>query len=383
MNIFKRKDGRSPFWFVDMVNPRTGKRVRKSTGQTDRRAAMRWALEQTSKEAERETTVGAAIDAYIQRMKADGLRSHADAALKSDKTIGRGGEARWGTRFRLDPELPLSELTAKDVQALKAARATEGNAPGTIAAELRILRAACKLAEDTGYQGPKVRKWGVPPPDHKLRYLSPDEAKAVLHKLHPDTPVTAGTKGKLVVPRGVIREGRQDVHDLFLALVMTGGRWAEVGKLTWRQVNFEAGTITLWGWKSAKERTVPMVPEVAEMLRRRFDYKRGAYVFPGRDGKARRAPSRAISRAIDAVGLNAPEIVEAFGRATIHSLRHTYASWLRQAGLGLDEIQPLLGHADMQTTKIYAKVVDASTFEKARAALGVKLAHSRHTEPGG
>ena len=188
--------------------------------------------------------------------------------------------------------------------------------------------------------------------------------------LHPDRPVVAGSRGKLVVQGpSVIREQRQDAHDLFVALVMTGGRWNEVASLTWGQIAWDAGTIRLFGFKAEKERTVPLVGQAAEMLRRRAGSKRGQLVFPGPGGRKRTAPSRALQRAIDAAGCNSPEMVAQFGRATVHSLRHTYGSWLRQAGLDLADIQELLGHADLQMTRRYSKVPAPQRMSRAGEAL--------------
>ena len=41
-------------------------------------------------------------------------------------------------------------------------------------------------------------------------------------------------------------------------------------------------------------------------------------------------------------------------KLNFHSLRHSFASWLVQAGVDVFRIQRLLGHADISTTMIYA-----------------------------
>lgn len=37
-----------------------------------------------------------------------------------------------------------------------------------------------------------------------------------------------------------------------------------------------------------------------------------------------------------------------------HSLRHTFASWLVQAGVSIYKVSKLLGHSDVKTTEIYS-----------------------------
>lgn len=51
-----------------------------------------------------------------------------------------------------------------------------------------------------------------------------------------------------------------------------------------------------------------------------------------------------------------PAVASALGRADVrvHDLRHSYASWLVHAGIGLYQIATLLGHADPATTARYA-----------------------------
>lgn len=48
------------------------------------------------------------------------------------------------------------------------------------------------------------------------------------------------------------------------------------------------------------------------------------------------------------VKLNSPK------KLNVHSLRHTFASWLVQTGVSIYEVQKLLGHSDIKVTQIYA-----------------------------
>ncbi len=56
----------------------------------------------------------------------------------------------------------------------------------------------------------------------------------------------------------------------------------------------------------------------------------------------------------------------------LHDLRHTFATWLRQGGTGLDVIASQLGHRDLRMTKRYAKIA-AVQVQQAVAGLDVLL----------
>jgi len=65
-----------------------------------------------------------------------------------------------------------------------------------------------------------------------------------------------------------------------------------------------------------------------------------------------------------AVGLNTPDTVAKYGRATVHSLRHTFASWLIQNGAGIEEVADALGHASLNMTRRYAHLSKGATLTK-------------------
>lgn len=107
--------------------------------------------------------------------------------------------------------------------------------------------------------------------------------------------------------------------------------------------------------KGRKERIVPVGERAVMALRRWLDVREGLMALPGADRRAlflnlrgRRLTGRSVQRAMHT-------LLDVAGAAglKVHSLRHTFATHLLDAGADLRAVQELLGHASLSTTQIY------------------------------
>jgi len=387
MEVFKRPG--SPSWYVDLVHPATGARLRESLKfqgskvEAQKRARKRQAeLEHEAEEVENgrhPITVQSAVDLYIGALDTRSQRAAREHRYRRDALFGHPNDAQdarragdTGPRWHLEGTRALHSLTPADAEKLVLARTREGKKPQTIKHELALLRAATRYVGSIGYRVPANMDWRVPKVGQKTRYLSPQEFDRVLSYLDPDREV----QGRLLPDH--IRGARREVRDLVVALAYTGARWSEIAHLSWDRVDLRAGTIRLWAGKVQRERLVPIAEPLGAVLRRRLA-ERGtsALVFPGPGGRHRARPTEAIGQAFDAIGLNQPETVAKYGRATVHSLRHTFASWLVQNGADLGEVADALGHSTLNMTRRYAHLSKSGTVAKLGGILDGVAAHSQ------
>jgi integrase len=101
-----------------------------------------------------------------------------------------------------------------------------------------------------------------------------------------------------------------------------------------------------------------------------------ALVFTSPTGKPLRYPN--WLRRVWAPGLAKARLADP--QPTPHDLRHTYASWLADAGRPPHEIAAIMGHASLQSVQRYLHASEAR-FEGARDALGERQESGRSTHP--
>jgi integrase/recombinase XerD len=104
--------------------------------------------------------------------------------------------------------------------------------------------------------------------------------------------------------------------------------------------------------KGAKDRCVPLPVATLTLLRRQWQtHRHPQWLFPARRSPQATRPmqARSVQRAFKAALANSG----IQKKATVHTLRHSYATHLLEASVNLRVIQSYLGHRSPQTTAIY------------------------------
>lgn len=225
----------------------------------------------------------------------------------------------------------FSHLTADDIdkaccRAYERRRSASGKKPGTIWTELVALRT--------------VLNWAA---GAKLIETAP--TVTIPKKPEPrDVFVSREELGKLL--------DAADLPHVKLYIVLaitTAGRMGAILDLTWDRVDFERGMIDLYNPKherNAKGRAlVPMNDSARAALAAAKPGALTPYVIEWGGQKVAKV-RKAIETASRKAGVT----------CTPHTLRHTSARWMAEAGVPMEEIASYLGHSNPATTyRIYAR----------------------------
>ncbi len=142
-------------------------------------------------------------------------------------------------------------------------------------------------------------------------------------------------------------------HKTILALIYSSGlRISEAAKLRIEDIDNDRMNILIRQGKGRKDRTTILSKKAASMIMSyRKIYHPVGWLFPGENH------SRHISeRSIEAVFIRALAKAEIEKDATVHTLRHSFATHLLENGTDIRYIQQLLGHSNIKTTTIYTHV---------------------------
>jgi integrase len=110
--------------------------------------------------------------------------------------------------------------------------------------------------------------------------------------------------------------------------------------------------------KGHKDRLVPLVPKTIERLRVHWaTHRNPRWLFP-REGRNHQQSPTALepmdaSTVQDCIRKVVDELEWSKRGVSTHTLRHSYATHLLEAGVNLRQIQKYMGHSSLQTTTIY------------------------------
>lgn len=142
-------------------------------------------------------------------------------------------------------------------------------------------------------------------------------------------------------------------HKMMLSLIYSCGlRCGELLALKPIHIDSLRNIVLLKNAKGQKDRIVPLSPKILNMLREYYSiYKPKKYLFEGQVAGIpyySRSLQQVLKQALHKAHLTKP--------ATLHWLRHSYATHLLESGTDLRYIQELLGHNSSKTTEIYTHV---------------------------
>jgi integrase/recombinase XerD len=131
-----------------------------------------------------------------------------------------------------------------------------------------------------------------------------------------------------------------------------GLRACEVVSLKVCDIDSAQMVIRIEQGKGRKDRYVMLAPDLLDMLRQWWKAARPqGWLFPGRP-----AVNPLTTRQLNRLFHLAAEAAEIRKGATLHSLRHSFATHLLESKLDIRMIQALLGHKRLDTTAHYTRV---------------------------
>ena len=350
MSIYKRR-GR---WSVAIELPEglDAKRRRRYVGSFATKAEAK----RTERQAQLERDHG--IDIEPQRLTVEGLMDRYISCREARCTFGTIKRYRELSKHYIKRH--IGTIGVRDLSPLAIeqmyAKLGEKLAPQTILHAHRLVKGAFRwaVAKNLLLRSPFESVDAPTAPNREARALSPEEARALLEATH---------GSRFQAP--------------FLFALLTGARRGEIAALSWDDVDLERGVVTirqsysdatgkmvLKGTKSGRARTFALSERAIELLRRqrltltreRWAAKTGLYedenrVFPDAIGGPTKlhALTDAFKRFARAAGIR---------EASLHSLRHTSATWMLGQGSDIRSVQAILGHSVPSTTlNIYSHAV--------------------------
>lgn len=336
------KQTKSKYWYASYIN-KSGERIRRSTGQTDKSLAKKILAEWITTDSKRAIVQLRTFDelllAYLKAGRTLKGKEKSPKTLNAEKYFISTLYDFFSGYFLLPKadEKPDKEkvLDSIAIQSYIEFRREQGKTESTIKRELAVLSSAISYAN-------KYWEWQLADPTEKrkpsqnhsrIRWITKEEALKLIDiaKKSKHAPYLA---------------------DWLIIALNTGCRRDELSYLKWERVDFANSLIYLDenDNKSKKKQAIPLNQSAKTALLSRKNWKDqycpyAEYVFVSKDGTHIKSIRKAFSNACQKAGIT---------NFTPHDCRHTFASWLIQDGIPITVVKELLRHSSVKTTEIYA-----------------------------
>ena len=152
--------------------------------------------------------------------------------------------------------------------------------------------------------------------------------------------------------KAMIKATTNAKHKTMIMVCYSAGlRLSEILNLRLKDVDSNRMQISIKAGKGKKDRYTLLSEKLLPLLREYYEqYKPKEFLFEGSDGGAysERSMQAVVRGALRKAGIHK--------HATVHTLRHSFATHLLEGGTDLRYIQSLLGHGSSKTTEIYTHV---------------------------
>ena len=154
--------------------------------------------------------------------------------------------------------------------------------------------------------------------------------------------------------RSILKRVKRPVYRMALTIIYACGlRISEGAQLKTSDIDGKRHLLRVRNGKGGKDRYVPLHERPLELLRAYYrKYGKGSvYLFPMKSGCITiDTLQKVFKQALRESKVNKP--------ATVHTLRHSYATHLLENGEDISTIKGLLGHTSIVTTDIYTHVTE-------------------------
>jgi len=232
--------------------------------------------------------------------------------------------------------IPLDKIDNRSIEKYKSKRLSDGLAPVTINRELAVLRFMLRKAHEWNYINTVPAITALKVPSRPVRFLSEEDIQRLLECS------SSWLRPMLIVLRNTgIRVGELfhlKLNDIDMDNMLLLVRSTKTNNYRMIPINSELENILSW---LRLYRTDPCTSKALLRTGQQFNY-----LFCHNDGSRIKSIWHSFNNACTKAGI----------KATVHILRHTFASHLVMNGVDLVSIKELLGHSSINTTMIYSHI---------------------------